>query len=88
MDKNMDEKGKMQVILKMPLNLSSTSSPKNLKNEGRRSNESFKNKENQSGKYLPCGVSKRRSHLGKYFWFKGKSQYQNYKKFDNLEKAC
>ena len=55
------------------------------KADGKRIQE--KQKENND-KYPPCGICKRKSHLEKDCWFKGKPQCQNCKKFGHTEKTC
>ncbi|KAM6582397.1 hypothetical protein CsatB_009399 [Cannabis sativa] len=46
-----------------------------------------KQKENNE-KYPPCAICKRKSHLEKDCWFKGKPQCQNCKKFGHTKKTC
>ena len=66
------------------------------KEGGKKSIENPRNKENQekqtnkknNGKFPPCGICKRKSHLEKDCWFKGKPQCRNCKKFGHVEKAC
>ena len=42
----------------------------------------------QNTKYPPCGICKKKSHLEKDCWFRGKPQCRNCKKFGLVEKVC
>ena len=65
-----------------------------FKENGRKFKENSRNRGNQgkqvdnNSKNSRCGICKRKSHLEKDSWFKGKSQCQNCKKFGHEEKSC
>ena len=52
--------------------------------------ENSRNYDNQdkNTKYPPCGICKKKSHLEKDCWFRGKPQCRNCKKFGHVEKVC
>ncbi|XP_062074885.1 uncharacterized protein LOC133778885 [Humulus lupulus] len=64
------------------------------KADGRKSLENFKSRSYQekqkenNDKYSPCDICKRKSYLEKDYWFKGKYQCRNCKKFVHTEKTC
>ena len=58
--------------------------------ESKKSRRKFneeKQKDNNS-KYPPYGICKRKSHSEKEYWFKGKPQCRNCKKYGHVEKFC